>query len=148
MKTNILGTTPERYRKILCMRIGKCIGITCLALLANTLLTLFRSEENHTLLLLLNIVIDIACAFFMIYYISEYVLPPRRLYRLFFVPSHTYSGVVRHISAETQRYRGIDCVVITIDTHCFFLPAEFPEPEIGVAISVKTASNIILEVEQ
>lgn len=148
MNTNILGTTPQRYHHMLVRRTILCVAIGGLTLGINLVLTLCRTDSNHTLLLLLNIAVDLLCSFFLIYEIIEGILPRHRLYRLYLSPSEEHCGTLVQIDSSHQRYRGIDCYPVCFDSFRCFLPVGTLTLPVGAPIRVKTVFNIIVEVAQ
>lgn len=148
MKQNILGTTPQAYRKTLCRREAVCAAALILTLAMNLLFTLARTEENHAVMLWLNILTDVFCGLFVLAYTSFRILPQRRLYGLMCRQSEVLYGTVQQISEEITRYMDMDCLEIRVDSRRLFLPACSIELVEGEAYTFHIASNVILEVAQ
>jgi len=148
MKSNLLGMDLPQFRSRLQRRVLLCCCVSVFVLLINILLTLCRTPDNHTLCLWLNIGVDLIASYFLIYEISEYLLPKYRLLRLFSSQGIIFNGTVVQIDGETQRYQSVDCYLLRLDIGCFFLPVNMIPPEVGMHISIRTAANLVLEVTQ
>lgn len=146
MKTNILGTTPIQHQKMLSFRILLCIATAGMTALINIILVCLRSNATHTLFLMINIALDVASGFFLIYFIQEKILPQRRLYQLFCSNSTHIEGTITDILLEHQCYRKIDCQLICLGERRLFLPADTITLQVGEHISARVAFNVILEV--
>lgn len=146
MTTNILGTTPNQFRKMLSRRIHLCIAIISATLMINLFLAANRSNETHHLFLMVNILLDLVSGFFLIYYVQEQILPQRRLFALFSADTEQVEGTITDILPELQRYRGIDCHVICVGERRLFLPADTVLLQVGQQISARLVYNMILEV--
>lgn len=83
MKQTILGQPPCRCKKQLKNKYRFCLMVGLLTLLFNVYFTMARTEQNHNLMLALNIVIDIVSGSFLLWYISIHILPQRKMHKLF-----------------------------------------------------------------
>lgn len=148
MKQTVIGQDPLRYRRCLKRRICLCAALVLLTLAGNAAAAAARTEENHTLLLTLNILSDIACGFFLVYDIDIRILPGYRLAALMDREKAAVTGTVTHIAPDTVRYMDIDCRQVTVDGRRLFLPAGTLTLNEQEAYHFRVAANIILEAEQ
>ena len=82
MKQNILGGSILQYHKKLLQQGTLCAGIATFTLVLNMFLTALRTPENHNLFLILNILSDIGCSWFLLFWLVTRIIPRLRLYRL------------------------------------------------------------------
>ncbi len=151
MKQSIFGSEKAVFIKRLNSRKIICTVLLCTVIAINTVLTVLRTDQNHTLLLWLNIVLDVAAAWFLIGYISLWVLPQQRLLRLCNGTERTFEGTVTSITAQTQRVRHMDCFTVTLDAdksqRQLFLPANTAlSLTEGDYVQLTTVSNIIVTI--
>ncbi len=150
MKQTILKIDEKIYSKQLNTRKAICITVAIVTVLLNVLFCFLRNDDNHKLMLALNIVIDILVAWFVYAFLSFAVLPQSRLLKLYKSKRLLCRGVVTEISQEIQRVQQFDCyqVVIGVENpRVFFLPNNCIVLEVGKECQFATASNIIVEVE-
>ncbi len=151
MKQSILGSDMRLFTKKLNGEKSICIATLCVTVVLNVLLTFLRNDQNHSLMLWLNIVLDVAAGWFLIFYISCLIAPKQRLLRLFNGKRSAFEGTVTAISAETQRVRNVDCFTVTLTAgeteRQFFLPANtalsLKEKEY---VQISAVSNIIVQI--
>ncbi len=149
MKQSILDTDQATFIKKLRIKKIICIAVLCLALGCNLLLTLLRNDQNHTLLLWLNIAIDVAVGWFLIFYISLQIAPRKRLLRICSGTKSTFSGTVTQITTQTQKVRHIDCFTVSLaeTRRQFFLPVtgalSLTE---GMHVQIIVVANVIVEI--
>ncbi len=140
MTQTVLGSGKGPFVKRLNRRYGLCVLAALVALGLNLVLTALRNDQNHTALLWLNILLDVAAGWFLIFYISLGILPDRRLLRLYNGSRRAFGGTVTHITAQTKRVRHMDCYTVTLsgaDTRQLFLPA-------GTALELKEGEQVTL----
>lgn len=147
MKQNILGGSVLQYRKKLIRKGVLCAATAALTLVLNILLTVLRTPENHNLFLVLNILSDIGCSWFLLFYLAARIIPQLRLFRLMQRESVEFAATVKHIAPETTRYMNMDCQKIRTENHIFFLPEGTLQLEVGQHYHFSLVSNTIVEVE-
>lgn len=127
MKQTILGMDKTVFvRKIKNKKII-CLVVLFAMLMLNVLFTLFRSDSNHSLMLFLNIFIDVLCGWFIIYFSEFWILPQARLLKIFNSEKSVFRGEVLEISEETETIQSIICyrvVVGATEQRVVFLPAK------------------------
>ena len=148
MKQDILGMPIRSYHKMLSIRTAICIGAAVFAVGLNLIFTLFRTEQTHLLMLWLNILTDILCGTFLLAFSDFRILPQRRLYKLALGDRLSFRGTVSDISDSIVRYTDMDCRLVDMSGHKFYVPIHTINLEKGAAYTVSVASNIIVEAEQ
>ena len=147
MKQNILGQTPYAYARHLRRQITLCALVCLGAVILHIILLSARTVDNHTALLFLNILTDYLAAGFLVYYITERLLPRYRLYRLMLRPMEATESIVTAVSGSTVRYMGIDCARVTLQDRTVFLPWGRLTLEPDRHYTMKLVSNMIVEVD-
>lgn len=147
MKRNILGQSPYTYKKQLNRRILGCTLLFLLTVALNIVFTALRTEQNHVWMLLLNILADILCGCFLVYYVNLYIIPRSRLYRLMCRDKIQLQGTVSCINTEYIRYMDVDCHSVTVGGRRLFLPADTIALKEGQSYTFHLVSNIIAEAE-
>lgn len=126
-----------------------CIAAVVLAAGLNILLTVLHTRQTHTVMLILNIVIDLAALWFAVWGVTAVILPLNRLLRLDKQTPQTVSGTVEEISALTERYLGFDCRIASVSGQKVFV---IENGRIllreGEAVIVETVSGIVREVRE
>lgn len=150
MEYSVLGTEKQQYAQRIKRRIALCIAAACAAAILNVLFTAMRNENTHTVLLWSNILLDILVGWFLIFYISIFIVPQRRLLNLYNGQRSMFQGTVLEITQQTQRIRHLDCVCVTIcggeDERKFFLPSSTPlKLSPGEKVEISAVTNIIVE---
>ena len=148
MKQTILGQPPCRCKKQLKNKYRFCLMIGLLASLLNVYFTMARTEQNHNLMLALNIVIDIVSGSFLLWYISIHILPQRKMHKLFMREKTAIQGLVCSVENDTVRYMDMDCRRVLLDERVLFLPAGPLCLQPGKNYTLWVVSNIIVEAEQ
>lgn len=148
MKQQLFDYPPYIHRKKLAKKVALCIAAALFTLLLNILCAVFRTDSNHALMLTLNIVTDVICGGILVFYIGQYLLPEYRLYQLLLRFKSTVSGTVEAVSEQTVRYMDITCYQVTIGPRRLFVPAGKLAISPGQNYTLKTISNVIVEVEQ
>ncbi len=151
MSRSILGTDRASFVKKIKNKKSSCIAVLCVAVALNILLTFFRNDRNHTWMLWLNILLDVAAGWFLIFYISLWIAPQQRLLSLYDGKRSIFEGTVIKITEGTQRVRHTDCFTVTfvIDEaeRQFFLPANAAlSITEGEQVQISAVSNIIVEI--
>lgn len=148
MKQTVLGMSPTAYQKILRRRTLLCLAVAGLALGLNILFTILRTDTNHTLMLILNILSDILAGCFLVTFISLRILPQRRLFRLFAKDKTVFEMTVESICDQPRRYMDMDCVTVNGSGRTCFLPVGTLILREQERYTLSLVSNIILEVHQ
>ncbi len=150
MKQTILGKDRKAFDRRLKRRKAICIWVTVVTVALNLLLCLFRNETNHYVMLVLNIAIDLLVGWFLIAFVSLYVVPQLRLVKLYKKKSSAFVGELIEISEETVRVEGFDCYKLKVGAESrrvFFLPDSFEESlPIGAELHMSVVSGIVVEV--
>lgn len=139
MKQNCLGKNPYLLEEQIRNRIIICVAVLFVVVISCIILTMFRTPENHTILMLSNMALSVAAGWFGVWQLDSFILPYRKLLKLYRKTGTTVSGVVETVSDNTERYYGFDCIAVTVDGHKVFVI------ENG-AISVEPAQSVTLEV--
>lgn len=147
MKRSVLGQSAYGFGKQINRRIFLCAVIAFATIALNFLLTSLRTDANHAIMLVANILSDIFCGCFLLYFIQLHILPKRKLYKLSTRPKTQLSGNVLRISAQPQRYLDMDCYAVTVDGRTVFLPVGTLELKLQ-PYTFFLVSNVIVEVEQ
>lgn len=147
MRQNILGASAPIYRKKLIRHSVICVAVFMLTLALNILLTALRTPENHTLLLTVNILLDIGCGWFLLFFLSTGIIPRVRLLRLMQKEHTKIRATLEKIAPEPVRYMNLDCRRITAGGHIFFLPAGAIKLTEGQQYCFYLTSNTVVEVE-
>ncbi len=115
MEQNILGTDPQTFEKRIKLSRWICMAVSMTAVGLNVLLCCLRNDDNHELLLTLNIAVDILCVWFLMLYAGVFLSERRRQLKLYKGRWQCLQGCVTEITEETQRNQGFDCRRITVD---------------------------------
>lgn len=148
MNQTVLGRSPAAFKQQLDRLVLRCAVLGAAAVGLNILFTACRTEQNHTLMLVLNILTDVLAGIYILYTADVQILPKSRLYRLACRETELLRGTVSSISTDTIRYMNIDCHTVTLDSRRLFLPAGTICLEENKACFCRVAANIILEAEQ
>lgn len=139
MKQNCLGKNQYLLEEQIRKRIIICAAVLFVAVISGIILTLFRTPENHAILMLSNMVLGIAAGWLGVWQLDSFILPYRKLLKLYRKTGTTVSGVVETVSDNTERYYGFDCMAVTVDGHKVFVIK-------NGAISLAPAQAVTLEV--
>lgn len=148
MKHSILTDDPIRFEKSLRSRITLAIVLTAATLCLNVLLTILRTDENHTYMLIANIALDILCGLFLLPFITLRILPQRKLLKLTQRGKETVQATVLALSDNSQRYMDMDCLTVSTENRTLFLPIHTIRLQTGTAYRFMLVQNIIVEAEQ
>ncbi len=151
MKQSVFGTNKALFIQKMNREKGMCVAVLCIAIAVNIVLTLLRNEQNHTLLLWLNVALDVAVGWFLIAYISLRIVPRQRLLGLCKGKESAFEGTVCKITAQTQRVRHVDCFTVSFTVaeaeRQFFLPANTALTLVeGQHVKLTAVSNVIMEI--
>lgn len=145
MKQTIIGVPLSQYEKMLRYRTGLCILVAAGTIGLNILFTALRTDSNHTIMLILNIVSDILCGLFLLPFVSLRILPQRKLLKLMRREKEVIRVTVHQVSPTSQRYMDIDCHVVTGENRRFFLPVGTIALQEQAEYSLSLVQNIIVE---
>ncbi len=151
MKQHILGDEKSFVKKFNTNKII-VISTVIVALALNLLFTLLRTDQNHFAMLFANIAIDCVVGCFVIAFASFVLLPQKRLVELCKKPSATFRGEVVEISSQTIRMQNFDCYQVKFgkqSQRAFYLVDSAKiQLQVGQVLTVKTVSNVIVEVQE
>lgn len=147
MKQTILGQSPYLYLRHFRKQVAFCIALGLGAVAIHWLLVGLRTPDNHTGLLLLNILLDWLVACFLIGYLSLAVLPRYRLYQLLCRPAQSADITVTRISPEPAYYMGLPCFQVSLTDRTVFLPRGGITLRQGQSYTAKLVANMIVEVQ-
>ena len=139
MKQDCLGENQYLLEERIRNRIILCVGVLLAAVAVNVVMVFLRTKDNHTLLMLLNMALDIAAGWFCVWQLDSFILPYKKLLKLYRKTGTTVSGTVEEVSSQTQRYYGCDCIAVTVDGHKLFIID-------NGTISLEPAQSVTLEV--
>lgn len=146
MKQNILGQDLYTYAKTEKKNVLICISIVFVAVAVNIICVIWRSAENHYFMLVGNILTDFVGGSFLIYIISEQILPGHRRYRLLQQPKTEITGQITFPETSTLRYMDINCYPVMVNGRRLFLPDSPLQLTQGQVYTLYTVSNMIVEV--
>ena len=139
MNKTVLGENQYLLEEQIRNRIIFCVAALITAIVCNIILTIFRNPQNHTVFMLLNMALDMAAGWFCVWQLDSFILPYKKLLKLYRKTGTTVSGIVEETSSQTQRYYGFDCIAVTVDGHKLFVIDNGTislEPEQPVTIEV------------
>lgn len=148
MKQNVIGQSPADCKKVIHRQILLCVAVGIVTLALNVVLTALRTEENHTLMLILNIATDSLVGCFLLYYISGPLLRRYRLFQLMLRVKTPLSGTVEQIRPQPTRHMFIDCLEVMVAGRRYFLPTNTMQLQPGQAYRLSIVTNFIVEAEQ
>lgn len=147
MKQTVLKKPLPAVRKAQKCKTALCILAVILTLGFNLALVFTASRSTATLFCILNIVSDVLCGVFLIYYLYTRLLPERVLCRFAGMPMTDYAGVIESLPAQSVRYMDMDCYEVQVNDRTLFLPVCM-DLKPGEAYCFRLASNVIMEAEQ
>jgi len=148
-KITILNAEPEEYERINKIRIAVCVALSVCVLIVNIICAVFLNEGNKIALLTVNISSDIVCGCFLIWFITEKIIPRVKLLRLAKSPSEAFSGTVEKISDGTIRYLDFDCRQVYIGGKVFYrIDGGVITFEVGDEVKINSVSGIAVAVER
>lgn len=144
---NILGKNKEDYRIELEKKRIIAIITAIAMLILNIVFTALRTDSNHTVMLICNILTDIAGGWFLVCFFSEVYIPRARKLRLYSKFNEEKRGKVEEISDKTERFMTFDCKRVKINGHSYFLICDtILNIKVGETLTFRVADNIIVEV--
>lgn len=134
------------YKRPYIRAVLRCMIPTALTVAVNIVCLILRTDENHLLMLLINLLSDWICGLFLVYYVSCCVQPRKEMYRLSRRQREKIQGVIDKIETQPIRYERIHCVTVHVGQRYLFAPEEMPLPKEGETVTFYVAGNVILEV--
>ncbi len=151
MKQTILGTNIEIFASQLKKRKIIAVATVVIIICLNVLFCILRNENNHYLMLGLNIAVDILGLWFLIGFVSFKIAPRSALIKMYRKRSTAVTCVIMSVSDETTRVQGFDCFKITVEgdtKRTLFLPdVGAISLNAGDRADIYAVSGIIVEVE-
>lgn len=127
MTQTILGMDKTVYaKKIKDRKIVRLVVLFAMLLL-NVLFTFLRRDSNHSLMLFLNILIDVLCGWYVIFFSEFWIFPQEKLLKIYNSEKSKFCGEVVEISEETETVQSIVCYRVVIgpkEQRVLFLPAK------------------------
>ena len=145
---NILKKSTKAFARELKKEFVLCISILIATILVNAIVVVLRTDENHYIMLIINIITDIFAGVFVLAKVTGSFLPKHRKYKLFSKKTQTVVGKIDSVSGETLRYMHFDCHEVRVDNRVLFLPADTIELKVGCQYKMSIVSNIIIEVAE
>lgn len=139
MNQTVLGENQYLLEDRIRNRIIFCASVMAVAIVCNIILTIFRTPQNHTIFMLLNMALDMAAGWFCVWQLDSFIVPYKKLLKLYRKTGTTVSGTVEEISSQTQRYYSFDCIAVTVDGHKLFVVE-------NSTISLELTQSVTLEV--
>ena len=146
MKQTIFGTDRATWQKNMRSHILLCILVFCAIVSLHIVCTAMRTEQNHTFMLLANIITDIIGGSFLIARLSMCVFPLKKMLQLYDRATQEESGQVLEIGNTVTHYIGIDCYEVSLPDRRLFLPADRMELTEGEVYRFRLRGNLIVEV--
>ena len=150
MTTNILGTSVEKYGKKLKLNIITVAIVIVVAVAVNIVLCVLRSDATHAAFLALNIVVDIAAAWFTIYFVCTVIALRKKLLGIAKrIPNgEKFTCNVEHISENTICICGLNCFEVVGENRRFYVcPKGNIRLEAGQTVALTLVDNIVAEVQ-
>lgn len=126
MTQTILGIDKNFYEKKIKNRKTLCLALLLVTVFLNILFTFLRNDNNHSLMLFLNIFVDTLSGCFIIYFSSFWIFPQKKLLKIFNLENSQFYGEVVEISEETETIQSIICYRVVVgveEQRVLFLPA-------------------------
>lgn len=137
---NLLLKKDLKKRKTLC---AVAAGVTAML---NMMCVALRTENNHSVMLTLNIVLDVLCGWGIIYYRSVYIVPWQKILALMEKESQQICGEIDGISEEVCCHMGLDCRCISIGERKLFHPVLLEPVKQGQNLVCEVVAGVIVEV--
>ena len=150
MTTNILGISVEKYGKKLKLNIITVAIVIVVAVAVNIILCVLRSDATHVVFLALNILVDIAVAWFTIYYICTVISLRKKLLNIAKrIPNgERFTCNIDNISKNTVCVYGLNCFeVVGENRHFYVCEKGNIRLEAGQTVALTLVDNIVAEVE-
>lgn len=148
MKT-ILGQSTIIYdRQTKKMEIT-ALAIAVIVICLNVCLTILCNDSNHNVLLWVNILLDIICAWGLMFYNAICIAPRKKLRKLLQLPVRELTGTVKSIQEQTTRYMDFDCYAVQIGEEVLYLiPESAFHIQVNDQVKLQTSAGIIVGVAE
>lgn len=151
MINNIVGTSVEEYGKKIKKDIIIVTLIAVVAAVVSVVLCVLRTDKTHSIFLALNIVIDIAAAWFIIYFTSMVITPRKKLLSIAKrIPvGEKVTSRIESVSDNTMRVCGLNCfeVIFTDNRKVYVCENGKIRLNSGSELTFTLVENIVAEVE-
>ena len=149
MNPTVLGEGKYVFGDRIRNKIIICIMVIAVAAAFNILIMQVCTKENLMICIPVNIVLDIAVGWFVVWQLDRFILPGRKLLSLYKGQGTIISGEVEGISEKTERYCGFDCWVVTVSGHkVFVVDNDTIFLKVGQKVSLEATHGIVKEVLQ
>lgn len=145
---SVINQSPEACKKAIHRQIALCVALGVAVLALNIFLAILRTKETHTLMLVLNIVTDTLCGWFLFFYIHGPLLRRYRLCQLMLRKKTPLTGTVAEIRPETTRYLFIACLEVMVEGRRYYLPTNTIRLQPGQTYQLSIVNNVIVEAAQ
>lgn len=145
---SVINQSPADCKKVIHRQIGLCVVLAVAVLALNILLAILRTKETHTLMLVVNIVTDTLCGWFLFYYIHGPLLRRYRLYQLMLRKKTLMTGTVEEIRPQTTQYLFIECLEVMVEGRRYYLPTKTIRLQPGQTYQLSIVNNFIVEAAQ
>lgn len=148
MKQTVLGEGQYVFADGIRNKTIACIAVVILTLVLNVVITLSHTRDNLVICMWLNVLFDVSASWFVIWQLDRYIVPYRRLLRIFKKQGSIICGEIQEISQKTERYYGFDCWVISVDGHrLFVIDNNTISLNKGETVTLETVHGIVKEVQ-
>ena len=148
MKQTLLGKPKDVFEKELKREVLWCAAACVLTLGVNVLFCFLRTDANHSVLLVGNILLDVLCGWGVIYRIETSVMIKKRLLYLASRPLQSFEAVTEQIDGAWHRIPGLNCREVIAGDRILYLPqAGKIQLRKDVHYTFSIAGNVIVEVE-
>ena len=147
MNPTILGEGQYVYADKIRNKIIVCVIVLAVAAVLNAAIMWVQTKESLALCIVANILLDIAAGWFVVWQLDRFILPERKLLRLYKKVGIIVNGEVEGISERTERYYGFDCRVVIVSGHkVFVVDNETISLNVGQSVSLEAVHGIVKEV--
>ena len=145
MTQTVFGTDRAVCQKCLRRNILLCSLVFCAIVVIHVVCTALRTEQNHTVMLIVNIAADILGGSFLIARLSMCIFPQQKLLRLYDQSNQETTGQILAIGSDITHYIGVDCYEVFIENRRLFLPAHTMVLTAGQLYRFRLKGNLIVE---
>ncbi len=114
MSQNILSKDKQTFEKHLTRNIAIASVVAIVMVVLNVVFSVLRTEQNHTIMLALNIVVDIIFGWFLVFLVVYIILHQARLKNIYNQQGESVSVEILSISSVTEKYRSFDCYKVDV----------------------------------
>ena len=146
MRQTVFGTDRAAYQKKLHTNILLCTLVFFSVASIHIICTCFRTQQNHTYMLIANIAADIIGGSFLIAQLSMCVFPQKKMLQLYDQATQETAGQVLEMGNTTTNYIGMECCEVSLLDRCLFLPINTIVLTVGQHYHFRLKGNLIVEV--